>query len=73
MALAIDGIDRVEIHHDRANVASSRVPQALGYELVEESARPVEAPSESGITWVWVMTEDRWARNRANGAPGHER
>ena len=73
VALAVDGIDRVEIHHDRANVASGRVPEALGYELIEESERPVEAPSESGITCVWVMTEDRWALRRANPASRPER
>ena len=26
-------IDRVEIHHDKANVASRRVPEKLGYDL----------------------------------------
>src|SRR5919112_1043652 len=29
-------VDRVEIHHDRANAASGRIPEKLGFELVAE-------------------------------------
>ena len=60
LAFTIDGIDRVEIRHDRANTASGRVPAALGYMLVDEHAREITAPGECGITCVWRMTRSRW-------------
>jgi ribosomal-protein-serine acetyltransferase len=59
-AFAIDGIDRVEIHHDKANVPSGRVPEKLGFTLTEEKPRTAEAPGEVGIERVWVMTRDDW-------------
>jgi ribosomal-protein-serine acetyltransferase len=37
-ALALPGIDRVEIHHDAANVASGRIPAKLGYARLGERA-----------------------------------
>jgi RimJ/RimL family protein N-acetyltransferase len=47
------GVDRVEIRHDKANVASAGVPKALGFTFVGESERAAEAPAESGVAWVW--------------------
>ena len=55
-----DTIDRVEIHHDKANVASRRVPEKLGYDLADEYPRTIEAPAESGVTVVWRMTRELW-------------
>jgi RimJ/RimL family protein N-acetyltransferase len=60
LAFTIDGIERVEIHHDRANTASGRIPEALGFTLVEEHAREITAPGECGITCVWRMTRECW-------------
>jgi len=60
LAFTISDIDRVEIHHDRANVASGRVPAALGFTLVEETPREITAPGECGVTYVWRMTRDSW-------------
>lgn len=54
------GTDRVEIHHDRDNVRSGRVPAKLGYAFADETAREVEAPGESGVSCRWVMTRDDW-------------
>ena len=34
--LGVAGVDRVEIHHDRANAVSGRVPARLGYERLRE-------------------------------------
>jgi ribosomal-protein-serine acetyltransferase len=53
-------IERVEIHHDRANAASAGVPRALGYELVRERPDAVDAPGEEGVDCTWVITRDRW-------------
>jgi len=55
-----DGIDRVEIHHDKANIASGRVPERLGFSLAGEKPREPQAPGEMGIERVWVMTRERW-------------
>jgi RimJ/RimL family protein N-acetyltransferase len=65
LAFTVDGIIRVEIHHDRANVSSEGVPRALGYELVAETADEITAPAEAGVDCTWVMTRDRWALRRS--------
>ncbi len=64
-ALALPGIDRVEIHHDAANVASGRIPAKLGYDrLGERPARGLwpTAPGESGTDVVWQCTGGRAGR-----------
>jgi ribosomal-protein-serine acetyltransferase len=56
-ALAMPGIDRVEIVHDEANVASSGVPRKLG--LAEVERRKADGPQtsgESGVDVVWRTT-----------------
>jgi RimJ/RimL family protein N-acetyltransferase len=61
VAFTLPGIIAVEIHHDRANVASEGVPRKLGFALIGESQkRPPAAPAESGIWWIWRMTRNRW-------------
>jgi ribosomal-protein-serine acetyltransferase len=53
-------IDRVEIHHDKANIASRRVPEKLGYELVGEAPSVIDAPGQVGILCSWRITRDKW-------------
>ena len=55
-ALAIPGIKQVEIHHDKANVVSGRIPPRIGYDFAGEWPREKDAPAEIGIEWRWVMT-----------------
>ncbi len=56
-AFALPGIDHVEIHHDRLNLASERVPAKLGYSHVDtREARFNLAPGDSGTTEVWRIT-----------------
>jgi ribosomal-protein-serine acetyltransferase len=58
-ALALPGIDRVEIYHDAANAASGRIPAKLGYSrLGERPARGLwpAAPGETGTDLVWQFT-----------------
>ena len=55
-------IARVEIHHDKANLASAGVPRKLGFRLVREVADEVEAPSEVGISCEWQITRTEWPR-----------
>jgi ribosomal-protein-serine acetyltransferase len=55
-AFADPAIDRVEVHHDRANVASGGVPAKLGFEHVSDTPRPPQAPAEEGVERVWRLT-----------------
>jgi len=59
-AFEIDRIDRVEIHHDRANVRSAGVPRRLGFTLVAESADAATAPGEEGIDCCWSIERAEW-------------
>lgn len=52
-ALALPGINAVEIHHDKANQISSRIPQALDYVFLGETPDAPEAPAEVGVDWAW--------------------
>jgi RimJ/RimL family protein N-acetyltransferase len=61
-AFAVDGIERVEIHHDKANVASAGVPRRLGFTLTAETPDPPSAPGEAGIRCTWSMTREQWAQ-----------
>ena len=61
-ALAVGEITHVEIHHDKANVASRRVALKLGFAFQGESADRREAPGELGIECRWRMSHDRWTQ-----------
>jgi RimJ/RimL family protein N-acetyltransferase len=60
-AFAVAEVERVEIHHDKANVASAGVPRRLGYRLAAETPQPPAAPAELGVDCAWRMTRDDWA------------
>jgi RimJ/RimL family protein N-acetyltransferase len=53
-ALALPGIDRVEIHCDAANAASAAIARKLGYRLDRIEERHPEAPGETGRLMIWV-------------------
>ena len=59
-AFARPYIDRVEIHHDAANIASAGVPKALGYTLIGAEPRPIQAPAETGVHCIWRITRAEW-------------
>lgn len=59
-ALSVPGIAFVEIHHDKANVPSRRVPEHLGYTFVGESPDEITAPGEVGIDCGWRLDETDW-------------
>jgi len=66
IAFADHGIDRVEIHHDRANAASGRIPAKLGFTRVAENAEAPETSAEEGVEVVWRLTRAAWdARPRS--------
>ncbi|MEU9133911.1 GNAT family N-acetyltransferase [Kitasatospora sp. NPDC048540] len=54
-ALALPGIERVEIHCDESNTASAAVPRKLGYRLDRVRDAEITAPSETGRNLVWIM------------------
>jgi ribosomal-protein-serine acetyltransferase len=58
--LSLPRVTHVEIHHDRANEASGRVPRRLGYELIREQPDEIAAPGESGVSCVWRMNSCDW-------------
>jgi RimJ/RimL family protein N-acetyltransferase len=55
-AFTIRGIDHVEIHHDKANVASGRVPEKLGYTRIGEHPMERLAPAHTGIAVHWRIS-----------------
>lgn len=59
-AFAIPGIERVEIHHDKANVRSAAVPRKLGFNFEGEHEREPAAPAETGAEWVWTISKEQW-------------
>ena len=63
-AFADPAVDRVEIHHDRANVASGGVPAKLGFELVGDTPQRPQSPGEEGVERVW-----RLSRRGVDGTP----
>jgi ribosomal-protein-serine acetyltransferase len=57
-AFAIPGVEHVEIHHDKANLASRRVPEKLGYTLLREVDDEIRALAECGTSCEWRLTRD---------------
>jgi RimJ/RimL family protein N-acetyltransferase len=55
VAARVEGVARVEIHCDPANVRSSAIPRRLGYRYLEE--RPAEqlAPAQTGKMQIYVI------------------
>lgn len=59
-ALSMPPVDHVEIHHDKANVASSGVPRRLGYRFVGEQPDETHAPAEIGVDCAWRIDRGDW-------------
>jgi ribosomal-protein-serine acetyltransferase len=62
-AFALPEIDRVEIHHDKANSRSAGVPRRLGYRFVEEKPDKIQAPGQIGIDCLWLITRQEWVES----------
>ena len=63
VALELDGVDRVFIMCDEANLRSAAIPQRLGYTLDRVETRAPEAPGETGRMQLWVTDESSFATN----------
>lgn len=59
-ALAIDGIDRVHVVTDEANVASAAIPEQLGFARERIELREPTAPDETGRMIIWTVTSGAW-------------
>ena len=59
-AFKVPEIERVEIHHDKANTRSGAIPDALGYHLDGESKVDPHAPATIGIDVAWFITKIGW-------------
>jgi RimJ/RimL family protein N-acetyltransferase len=53
-------VDRIEIHMDRANTASARIPEKLGYRLLGTESREKLALAHTGEAYVWQKSRDEW-------------
>jgi len=56
VALVQPGIRAVEIHHDRANVASAAVPRRLDFRFAGEQPDEKAAPAEVGVDCTWRLS-----------------
>lgn len=66
VAFEVDGVQRVEIHHDPANVASGAIPSKLGFH--HESTRRKYKRELSGVwrdTQIWTLHRDQYTASLA--------
>jgi ribosomal-protein-serine acetyltransferase len=59
-AFSVAEIHHVNIHHDKANLASRAVPRHLGFRFVGERPDQISAPGELGIDCAWRLDRSRW-------------
>ena len=64
----MSGIERVEIHHDKANTASGAVPRRLGFRFAGERPDGAQAPAELGIDCTWAVSRADWRPERRGQA-----
>lgn len=69
-AFCVEGIDRVEIRHDGANLRSRAVPRRLGFTNEGELAGERKTSGDAGVDWVWAVTRNEWTTRRPAGAAG---
>jgi ribosomal-protein-serine acetyltransferase len=69
LGLSLSGVSHIEIHHDKANVASGRVPQKLGFDMVGEQPAKAEAPGNTGVNVIWRMDLSRWTGSPTQHPP----
>jgi ribosomal-protein-serine acetyltransferase len=65
MGLALRTVERVEIHHDEANVSSGAVPKRLGFVQVAAVQTQSQASAERGRDLQWRLDAARLAAGPA--------
>lgn len=63
------GVDRFEIHMDRANIASARVTEKLGHRLLRTRQQEKLALGHTGQGYVWQKRRDEWTPPPRTWAP----
>jgi RimJ/RimL family protein N-acetyltransferase len=63
-AFSMPEISSVEIHHDKANLASSGVPSRLGYRFVGEQPDGGTAPEDTGVECIWRIERSEWRQRK---------
>jgi len=66
VAFEAEGVDFVEIHHDKANLRSGAVPARLGYRRCAAYTAVPRARLETGVKVVWRVSRRDWL---ARGLP----
>jgi ribosomal-protein-serine acetyltransferase len=69
-AFDVPDVERVEIHHDKANVRSRAVPRALGFTPGPERRDAIDSPAEVGIDCSWVISRADWDARDEPGSSG---
>jgi ribosomal-protein-serine acetyltransferase len=67
LAMDVDGVTHVEVHHDRANHRSALIPRRLGFEPALTRTSEPAAPRETGVEVVWRLTRAAYAESPARG------
>ena len=70
-AFTVPDIERVEIHHDKANTRSGAIPEALVYNFDGESQVKPHAPATIGLDVAWSMTENEWQASSSRSLQDH--
>jgi ribosomal-protein-serine acetyltransferase len=60
-AFGVPGIERVEIHHDKANVRSRAVPRSLGFVPGPVQPDGIHSPGEVGVDCSWSISRTDWS------------
>jgi RimJ/RimL family protein N-acetyltransferase len=66
LAFSFPEVELVEIHCDQANHASQGVPRKLGFTLVGQQTKSIQAPNETGVQDVWRTTRSDWLSQGAS-------
>jgi RimJ/RimL family protein N-acetyltransferase len=61
MAFGLSTVDRVEIHHDEANLASGAIPARLGFSKLGTFPHQPVAPGELGHDIRWRLDAEQFA------------
>jgi RimJ/RimL family protein N-acetyltransferase len=65
LALTLSTVDRVEIHHDEANIASAAIPARLGYRNIGTFPAKPKSPGDVGRDVRWRLDTDQFATSPA--------
>ena len=64
-AFELPGVEHVEIHHDKGNLRSGAVPEALGFTFVKEIVKYGLAPGDTGRDLIWRLRLEDFPASRA--------